>query len=226
MHFCLIDDDPHLLATLQRGLTELGHECETFQSSAAGLERMLDRTLFEPDVLLLDVMMPDLNGWDLLSRFRESGGKTAVIFVTARGDVDDRVRGLTLSADDYVVKPFALKELLARAAAVVRRQGYQEPIERGELVVHRNKPRVEFRGRPIELSQREHAFLELLSSEPGRVYSRQELLSRLWNIGFDPQTNVVEVLVARVRRKVGTEVAALIETVVGEGYRFRASETP
>lgn len=224
MHFCLIDDDPHLLATLEKGLTELGHACEVFQSSPEGLQRMLDPSRPEPDVLLLDVMMPDLDGWDLLSRFREGGGKTAVIYITARSDVDDRVRGLTLSADDYMIKPFALRELLARAATIMRRQGYSEPIRKGGLLVFRHKPRVEYDGRPVEVSQREHAFLELLFSEPSRVFSRQELLRRLWEINFDPQTNVVEVLVARTRRKLGPEAAQMIETVIGEGYRLRSLE--
>lgn len=226
MHFCLIDDDPHLLATLKRGLTELGHECETFQSSPEGLARLLDRERSEPDVLLLDVMMPELDGWLLLERLRAAGRKTAVIYVTARREVNDRVRGLMLSADDYVMKPFALKELLARADAVVRRRGYQDPYVVGELVVHRTRRRVEFRGATVEVSEREHAFLELLCSEPERVFSRPELLHKLWEIDFDPQTNVVEVLVARVRRKLGAEAARIVKTVVGEGYQLQAPETP
>jgi len=226
MHFCLIDDDPHLLTTLEKGLGELGHECETFQSSRLGLERMLDKALPEPDVLLLDVMMPELDGWEFLAELRAAGRNTAVIYVTARRDVDDRVHGLMLSADDYVIKPFALKELLARALAVVRRRGYQEPLRWGDLVIHRHRPRVELGGRAIEVSEREHAFLELLAAAPGRTFSRPELLQRLWEINFDPQTNVVEVLVARLRRKLGPDAASLIATVIGEGYRFVApSET-
>lgn len=221
MHFCLIDDDAHLLGTLARGLGELGHECETFQDSRAGLERLVDPNQTEPDVVLLDVMMPDLDGWDLLRELREEGRRTAVIYVTARDEVDDRVRGLELTADDYVIKPFALRELLARAETVLRRRGYTEPVRVGDLVIHRGKHRVEWGGRRVELSPREYDFLELLASEVGHVWSKPELLRILWEIDFDPQTNVVEVLVARLRRKLGMEAARAIETVVGEGYRLR-----
>jgi len=224
MHFCLIDDDPRLLETLRQGLAEFGHECETFQSSLQGLARLLDRNLAEPDVLLLDVMMPELDGWTLLARVREAGLRLPVLYLTARHDVDDRVRGLESSADDYIVKPFVFRELLARVNAVLRRQGHRDPITIGGLVIYRNRPRVEYVGRTVETSTREHAFLELLGEDLGRVCSRQELLRRLWEINFDPQTNVVEVLVARLRRKLGPEGGRMIETVVREGYRLRALE--
>ena len=221
MHFCLIDDDPHLLETLQRGLVELGHECETYQSSVEGLARMLDTKKFEPDVLLLDVMMPEMDGWEVLAKLREAGMRTAVIYVSARRDVDDRVRGLMLTADDYVVKPFALKELLARAESVLRRKGYQEPVSIEGLVIYRTRHRVEYKGRVVDLSAREYGLLELLASDAGRVWTRPELLKRLWDMDFDPQTNVVEVLVARMRRRLGPEASKLVETVVGEGYRLK-----
>ncbi len=224
MHFCLIDDDARLLSTLARGFRESGHECETYQNGAEGLARMLDRTQPEPDVLLLDVMMPNLDGWALLARLREAGLQTPVIYLTARQAVEDRVRGLELGADDYMIKPFAFQELLARLQAVSRRHGYREPLTVGELTVYRTKNRVEFRGREIETSPKEHAFLERLCAEPGKVSSRPELLSSIWDIQFDPQTNVVEVLVARLRKKLGNDAARLIETVVGEGYRIRLPE--
>jgi DNA-binding response OmpR family regulator len=220
MHICLIDDDPRLLATLGQGLTELGHQCETFQSSTAGLTRLCDRSKAEPEVLLLDVMMPELDGWTVLKRLREHGVRMPVLFLTACRDIDDRVRGLDASADDYVVKPFAFKELLARIQAVLRRNRHREPLVVEQLVVHRDRPRVEYAGRSIDATGRDHAFLELLAESPGRVYSRQELLKRLWEIDFDPQTNVVEVFVARLRRKLGAQGARLIATVVREGYRL------
>ena len=121
----------------------------------------------------------------------------------------------------YVIKPFAIQELLARAEAVLRRHGHKEPLIAGELVIHRNQPRVEFAGRKVETSLREHAFLELLASAPDHVFSKEELLKRLWEIEFDPQTNVVEVSVARLRRKLGKRGASYIETVINQGYRFR-----
>jgi DNA-binding response OmpR family regulator len=221
MHICLVDDDPRLLATLRQGFVELGHECETFQSAPEGLARLLDRSVPEPDVVLLDVLMPELDGWTLLARLRAAGRRVPVLFLTAKRDVDDRVRGLEASADDYVVKPFAFKELLARLDAVLRRRGHREPLHHGDLVVHHNRPRVEYAGRAIEVTLREHAFLELLAEQPGHVFPRQELLKRLWEIDFDPQTNMVEVFVARLRRKLGPDGARLVETVVREGYRLR-----
>jgi DNA-binding response OmpR family regulator len=224
MHLCIIDDDPKLLATLQEGLSELGHRCETFQSPREGLARLLDRAADLPDAVLLDVMMPDLDGWSVLDRLRASGSKVPVLYVTARRDVDDLVRGLESSADDYVVKPFAFRELLARINAVLRRSGHREPIAIGGLVIQRHRPRVEFAGRSIELSTREHAFLELLASAPGQVFARRELLSKLWEIDFDPETNVVDVLVARLRRKLGA-AARLVETVPRAGYRITGHDT-
>lgn len=220
MHFCLIDDDPHLLDTLCRGLLELGHECETFASSTAGLERLLDGRAKQPDVLLLDVMMPEMDGWELLGRLRAAHHQLAVIFVSAKGEVDDRVHGLELSADDYVVKPFALRELLARSESVLRRRGFSEPVRLHGLVVDRTWRRVEVNGTVVEMSPREYSLMELLASEVGRVWSRPELLERLWNISFDPKTNVVDVLVARVRKRLGAVAGRSIETVVGQGYRL------
>jgi DNA-binding response OmpR family regulator len=225
MHLCLIDDDAALLATLSRGLSELGHECETFTSTTAGVERLLLPGSARPDVLLLDVMMPDLDGWEALARLRAGGFDAPVIYLSARREVDDRVRGLDLGADDYMVKPFALMELVARINAVVRRRGQRAPFTIGGLVVHRDRPRVEVDGRTLDTSLREHAFLELLCSEPERVFSKAELLHELWEIDFDPRTNVVEVFVARLRRKLGPTCSGLVETVVREGYRL-ARETP
>ncbi|QDU83021.1 Transcriptional activator protein CopR [Planctomycetes bacterium Pla163] len=225
MHLCLIDDDAALLATLSRGLSELGHECETFTSATAGVEHLLHPGSARPDVLLLDVMMPDLDGWEALARLRAGGFDAPVIYLSARREVDDRVRGLDLGADDYMVKPFALMELVARINAVVRRRGQRAPFTIGGLVVHRDRPRVELDGRTLDTSLREHAFLELLFSEPERVFSKAELLHELWEIDFDPRTNVVEVFIARLRRKLGPTCSGLVETVVREGYRL-ARETP
>lgn len=220
MYFCLIDDDPRLLATLEEGLTELGHRCETFVSPKAALGRLLDEALAPPDVVLLDVMMPELDGWAVLAALRAAGSRLPVLYLTARREVDDCVRGLESSADDYVVKPFAFRELLARVNAVLRRNGHREPIVVADLVVHRNRARVEYASRAVEVSPREHAFLELLGETPGRPFSRKELLSKLWGIEFEPGTNVVEVLVARLRRKLGPAGAQLIETVPRAGYRL------
>ncbi len=226
MHLCLIDDDVRLLATMERGLRESGHDCETFPSAKDGLARMLDATRPAPDVLLLDVMMPGVDGWALLGRLREAGVETPVIYLTARQEVDDRVRGLELGADDYMIKPFAFQELLARLQAVARRHEDRKPQHIGELTIHQRRGLVEFRGRSLELGPKEHALLVLLASRPGRTFPRTELLQAIWRLHFDPQTNVVDVLVARLRKRLGPEAAAGIETVVGEGYRMRVPGHP
>lgn len=220
MHLFLLDDDARLVATLRRGFEEAGHRCEAFQSPEDGLKRLLTPGAPEPDLLLLDVMMPHLSGWEVLTRLREANMKTPAIFLTARQAIEDRVHGLEIGADDYVIKPFAFTELTARIQAVMRRHGYREPIEIGALTVARNRQRVEIHGKPLEVSPREHGFLELLAENPARVFTRAELLEKLWDIQFDPGTNVVDVLVARLRRKLGPESSRWIETVVGEGYRL------
>ncbi len=220
MHLFLLDDDAKLIDSLKRGFEEAGHRCEAFQSSQEGLRRLLSPDSEEPDLLLLDVMMPELTGWDVLKRLREANIRTPAIFLTARQAIEDRVHGLEIGADDYVIKPFAFAELSARIQAVLRRHGYQEPIEVGPLTVVRNRPRVLIHGAPLEVSAREHGFLELLAESPARVFTRAELLEKLWDIQFDPGTNVVDVLVARLRRKLGPDRSRWIETVVGEGYRL------
>lgn len=226
MHLFLLDDDARLVATLRRGFEEAGHRCEAFQSPEEGLDRLLAPGAEEPDLLLLDVMMPSLSGWDVLERLREANVKTPAIFLTARQAIEDRVHGLELGADDYVIKPFAFAELNARIQAVMRRHGYREPISVGPLTVVRNRQRVEIHGKTLEVSPREHAFLELLAESPDRVFTRAELLEKLWEIQFDPGTNVVDVLVARLRRKLGPERSRWIETVVGQGYRLGDLEAP
>lgn len=220
MHLCLIDDDARLIATLKRGLEESGHVCESFQSSEEGLARLLDKEKDAPDLLLLDVMMPGLSGWDLLQSLREANVKTPAIYLSARQAIEDRVHGLEIGADDYVIKPFAFSELLARIQAVLRRNGYREPLEHGPLRVHRSKARIEVDGKRIEVSPREHAFLQLVAESPGETFTRADLLRKLWEIDHDPGTNVVDVLVARLRRKLGSARSGLIETVVGKGYRL------
>ncbi len=222
MDVCLIDDDPRLLATLRRGFTEQGHLCETFASSELGLQRILDTSQAPYDVLLLDVTMPALNGWELLAKIREQHVDVPTLFLTARQDVEDRVRGLDLGADDYIVKPFEFAELTARIRAVLRRHGHREPLVAGLLVIGRATATVTLDGRDVHVSAREHAFLELLASNPEQTFSRSDLLEQLWSIRFDPGTNVVDVLVARLRRKLGPRGAALIQTVVGTGYRMGA----
>ena len=223
MNLVLVDDDPKLCRTLQRGFEDLGHVCETFGSGEDALDRLRSPDAVRPDLVLLDVMLPGIDGWEVLRRLRDGGERVPVIYLTARHAVEERVQGLELGADDYVVKPFEFPELLARTQAVMRRRQGRKPIEIGELTVDLDARRVSFAGRRLELGDKEFRLIATLASEPERTFDRPELLRRVWEMGFDPGTNVVEVLVARLRRKLAPH-PEVIETVPGKGYRLRAPE--
>ncbi len=224
MRLLVVDDDPKFRGYMQRGLVDCGYECRT-AADAEEAERLLVGTDAEPfDLILLDVMMPGRSGWELLDDLRRNGLSTPVIFLTARHAVEERVKGLRLGADDYVIKPFEFAELLARIEVVARRAGALAVLEAGPLRVDVAHRTVEYDGLRIEVSPREFELLHALLEADGRTLSRAELLERIWGIGFDPETNVVDVLVARVRRKLGPRGRGLVETVVGEGYRLRAPE--
>ncbi len=175
------------------------------------------------DLILLDVMMPGQWGWEFLDDLRRRGNDTPVIFVTARHAVDERVKGLRLGADDYIAKPFAFDELMARVEAVVRRHR-PNTMEVGDLSIDFERRSVQRGPTRIELSPREFSLLQTLAEAKGRTLSKDSLLQTVWGIHFDPQTNVVEVLVARLRRRVDPERQGLIETRSGEGYRLAVPE--
>jgi two-component system copper resistance phosphate regulon response regulator CusR len=176
------------------------------------------------DLLLLDVMLPKSSGWDVLENLRGRGDPTPVIFLTARSAVEERVKGLTLGADDYVIKPFEFSELLARIAAVQRRQAKASTLVVGPLSLDLEHRAVACRGVRIEMSPREFELLLTLARARGRVLSRNELLAKVWGVEFDPGTNVVNVLVARLRRRLDAWAPNLIQTVVGEGYLLSPNE--
>ena len=163
------------------------------------------------------VMMPGPSGWDFLAGYREQNGETPVIFVTARHAVADRVKGLRLGADDYIIKPFEFAELLARIEAVVRRRSPSEIVV-GDLRLDLERRIVERAGARIEISPREFDLLLFMARSPGKVLSREELLREVWGIDFDPGTNVVNVQIARLRRKLAFHGPELINTVKGHGY--------
>jgi len=222
MHIVLVDDDPKLCRTLQKGFQELGHGCETFESGEAALARLRDPDGLRPDLVLLDVMLPGLDGWETLQRLRDGGERVPVIYLTARHAVDERIRGLELGADDDVIKPFEFPELLARVQAVMRRRSGRAPLVVGDLVLDLDARRAALGGRRLELGDKEFRFLAVLAAEPGKVFDRPELLRRVWEIEFDPGTNVVDVLVARLRRKLAPQ-PGLIQTVAGQGYRIEGA---
>lgn len=219
MRILLVDDDPKLRATMRRGLEENGMECVE-AASVDEAEEALSTATAPYSMILLDVMMPGRTGWEFLEALRAAGKDVPVIFLTARHEVDERVKGLGLGADDYIIKPFAFSELLARMQAVLRRRDTLPAIQVGNLRLDLAARRVWRGERQVDVSSREFDFLRTLAEKPGTVFHRRELLSKVWNIEFDPGTNVVDVLVARLRRKLDPAGGPLIETVVGQGYRM------
>jgi two-component system copper resistance phosphate regulon response regulator CusR len=219
MRILVVDDDPKLREYVQEGLRSSGIECAASDSGEAALEVLRsDSKSF--DLILLDVMLPAKSGWELLMDLREQGRETPVIFVTARDTVDERVKGLKLGADDYVIKPFAFSELLARIEVVIRRRRMLPPIEARDMRLDLAK-RVAYRGEhKIDLSPREFDLLLALVRAEGTTLSRADLLRDVWGFEREPETNLVDVHIGRLRRKLDRHGPPLIETVRGSGYRI------
>lgn len=216
----VVDDDPRFRAYLRDGLSDSGIDSEEARNGAEALEILDQRVPGHFDLILLDVMMPDANGWQVLERLRERGDLTPAIFVTARDAVEERVKGLELGADDYIIKPFDLSELLARMESVIRRRSYAPLVESGPLRIDLVKRRVSSGTESFDLATKEFDLLLALVRSEGRTVSRAELLREVWGIEFDPETNLVDVYVSRLRRRLRSEGPRLIETVRGKGYRF------
>ena len=223
MRILVVDDDPKLREYVAAGLVESGGECATASDGESALE-LLKNDPKSFDLILLDVMLPAKSGWELLDDLRERGQETPVIFVTARDTVEERVKGLKLGADDYVIKPFAFSELLARIEVVIRRRRMLLPIEVRDLRLDLGK-RAAYRGEHrIDLSPREFDLLLGLVRAEGRTLSRADLLRDVWGFEREPETNLVDVHIGRLRRKLDRYGTALIETVRGSGYRIAVKE--
>jgi DNA-binding response OmpR family regulator len=175
------------------------------------------------DLLILDWMIPDIDGLEVCRQLRRLGSTVPILMLTARGELGEKVLGLDSGADDYLVKPFEIDELLARIHALLRRSAGHGLLKFGGIEIDRGGRRVRLDGKPLELTSREFALLLHLAHRAGRVVSRSELLSQVWATQFDPESNVVEVHISRLRDKLGAH-AARIETVRGQGYRLRHGE--
>lgn len=217
MRLLLIEDDPKIAEFVTRGLQQAGFEVDHSPDGIAGLEMARKG---EYGVAIVDLMLPGLDGLTLIERLRCGGVQTPVLVLSAKRSVDDRVKGLQTGCDDYLTKPFAFAELLARVNALLRRSFDEPPrLQIADLVVDRVRRRVERSGVEIDLPPREFSVLEYLLRNAGRVVSKIELLEHVWNYRFDPQTNVVDVLVCRLRNKVDRGFQpALIRTIRGVGY--------
>jgi DNA-binding response OmpR family regulator len=220
MKLLVVEDEARIAAFLEKGLTAHGYAVEWARNGAEAL-----RLGAGPDIALviLDLKLPDLDGLEVLAGLRERGTTVPVVILSARGGVDDRVRVLELGADDYLAKPFAFEELLARVRARLRPwpAAGAGVLRAGGIYLDVLTREVTAAGRTASLSDREFALLRAFVSHPRRVLSRRELLAMAWDMDFDPQTNLVDVYVGYLRRKLG-ETA--IETVRGTGYRLRADD--
>lgn len=218
----LIEDNARLVTSLERGLSEDGFEVLAAHDGATGLKQLLGGN---PAAVILDIGLPDVDGLSLLREARERGLWAPVLLLTARDPVEARVEGLEAGADDYLVKPFAYPELLARLRALVRRaqRPWQKLAAFADLSLSSDGLGVFVGGKLVLLSPRERALLELLLSKRGEVLGRLQILEDVFGYDFDPGTNVIDVHVAHLRRKLG-DSASLVQTVRGSGYRLRPSD--
>ena len=223
MRALIVEDDATLLGFVSKGLRESGFAVDEATDGVTGLE--LARSTAH-DVAIVDLNLPRLDGIDLIRQLRADGIRTPVLILSARQSVNDRVTGLEIGADDYLTKPFAFPELLARVHALIRRASATAPSTQltiGDLTLDVLARRAVRGGREIELRPREFALLEYLMRNAGRVVSKTMILSHVWDYSFDPQTNVVDVLVFRLREKVDRDFPSrLIHTVRGSGYVLKA----
>jgi DNA-binding response OmpR family regulator len=216
----LVEDEDRIASFVQKGLAAHGYTVERVATGAEGAVRAASR---EFDLLILDLGLPDTDGRDVLRGWRDRGIATPVLILSARGEVRDRVEGLELGADDYLTKPFAFDELLARVRARLRPQAAPDAttVRFRDIDLDLRTRRVTVGERSVELAPREFSLLENFLRNPGQVLSREQLLSRVWGYDFDPQSNLVDVYVGYLRRKLGE---GYIETVRGAGYRLVSGE--
>lgn len=224
MRILVVEDEAGVAGFLEQGLKETGYTVDVARNGADGLEYVL---AYEYDAIVLDIMLPKMNGLDMLKEIRARRVKSPVLLLTARDGVDDRVRGLDVGADDYLVKPFAFLELQARIRALLRRPPLQAGgnLQMGDLEMDIPKREVRRAGKLIELSPREFALLELLLRHPNQVLSRTQILEHVWNFDFYSDTNVVDVYIGYLRRKIDRDFAPpLIQTVRGVGFRLSEAQ--
>ncbi len=218
MRILIVEDEPKSAAFLREGLSEAGFNVDVAEDGVDGRFKALQ---MDYDLIILDAMLPGLDGWSLLRELRSGGKSVPVLFLTARGEVTDRVKGLELGADDYLVKPYAFSELLARVRALMRRRGERQPevLQIADLSVDLLGRRAMRGNVRLDLAPQEFALLSLLARRQGEVLSRLVIAEQVWDMNFDSDSNVVDVAVRRLRRKVDDPFPVkLIHTVRGMGY--------
>jgi two-component system copper resistance phosphate regulon response regulator CusR len=225
MRLLVVEDEQKTGDYLRQGLSEAGFSVQLARNGLDGHHLAMTEDF---DLLLLDVMLPDVDGWRILQALREAGRQTPVLFLTARDSVEDRVKGLELGADDYLVKPFAFAELLARVRTLLRRGAapvQSDQLQVADLSLDLLKRRVTRAGQRITLSQKEFALLELLVRRQGEVLPRSLIASQVWDMNFDSDTNVIDVAIRRLRAKIDDDFPhKLIHTVRGMGYKLDSDD--
>lgn len=221
MNVLVVEDEKQIADFVRKGLTEQGFRVELCHHGDEALARILSESY---DAVVLDIMLPGRDGLSILKQFRKKGHTTPVILLTARSELDERVEGLNTGADDYLTKPFYVEELVARLHAVVRRSSDDQMslLQAGDLSLNVITREVKVAGTVVKLTAREFSLLEYMMRSPGRVYTRTQMLEHVWGYDFDPNTNLVDVHIQRLRKKVSPDKEnPIIETIRGVGYRVR-----
>ncbi len=220
----LVEDEIRIAEFVIPDLTAAGFTVNHVKDGATGLAAIMSG---EHDLVILDVMLPVLNGFEVLTKVREAANHIPVIFLSARNELPDRLQGFQIGADDYLPKPFFVEELIARVRAVMARKSgsVSDELNVGDLTLNKVSHQANWRGTVAQLSQREFSLIECLMRSPNRIFSRQQILKSVWGISFNPETNVVDVCIQRIRKKLNRQSrdgkSFPIETIRGVGYRFQ-----
>jgi DNA-binding response OmpR family regulator len=226
MKILLIEDEIKIADFVLPGLQHAGFEADHIADGASGLDAIFERNY---DLVVLDVMLPKMNGFEVLEKVREQGNAVPIIMLTAKSELSDRLAAFKLGVDDFLPKPFFVEELVARIKLLIGRK--QPPSDQqlrfGQLQLDVLDRRAHWHGVSATLSQREFSLLSYLVRSPGNIYTRQQILKHVWNIDFDPETNVVDVCIRRIRRKLSRGFSSemnLIDSIRGVGYRINVGE--
>lgn len=219
MKVLVVEDEEKIYGFVRKGLDAQGYNVTVADNGDDGFKQAATDTF---DVVVLDIMLPGRDGLSVLKELREKQHSVPVILLTARTEANERVEGLNLGADDYVTKPFFMDELIARINAVARRTSI---LHAGKLTLNTLSREARYGDEEIFFAPREFSVLEHLMRTPGNIFTRDQLLEQVWGYGFDPQTNLVDVCIRRIREKIDRDGHKFIETVRGVGYRFNQSET-